>query len=88
MPSRARGVQLGVQGRVKKLNLRIRVAHLFLRWEARSLEKLLTVHVEHCQHRLCRHVDLENCDETSFCKTGNALFVRYFNLTEASTNGY
>lgn len=63
---------------------RVRLAHWLLRWEAANITWDLQHHLETCIDRRCRHVDLDNCDESSFCKIGSNLFIRAFDLLEVS----
>lgn len=53
-----------------------------LRMATRVAALRLALHVKGCDNRRCKNVDIENCDETSFCMVGNALFVDVFDMGE------
>jgi hypothetical protein len=55
---------------------------LYLRGAVSAAALRLAIHVKGCQKRQCKYVDLSNCDETSFCQVGNALFVDEFEIQE------
>ncbi len=44
----------------------------------------LIAHAMKCDSRQCSHADVDDCDETSFCKVGNALFVDAFDINEVT----